>query len=162
MIHKKMYTDLKKVYYQCLDAINIIAYNGYLHSDVDFIICLTMTKISFFKKRNLCKICHIEMKYSEEGLESIKYSHVKLFIFYNKIFNDIRKAKKIDSLLGDLFSMEKKYNFKVVSTSYTSSIYLNISNIKRTFLFDIKLHFTFEKQQLLLLFLRKRSRGDLL
>ena len=162
MIHKKMYTDLKKVYYQCLDAINIIAYNGYLHSDVDFIICLTMTKISFFKKRNLCKICHIEMKYSEEGLESIKYSHVKLFIFYNKIFNDIREAKKIDSLLGDLFSMEYKYNFKVFSTSYTSSIYLNISNIKRTFLFDIKLHFTFEKQQLLLLFLRKRSRGDLL
>ena len=106
MIHKKMYTDLKKVYYQCLDAINIIAYNGYLHSDVDFIICLTMTKISFFKKRNLCKICHIEMKYSEEGLESIKYSHVKLFIFYNEIFNDIREAKKIDSLLGDLFSME--------------------------------------------------------
>ena len=63
-------------------------------TDIDFIIRLTMTKTYFFKKRNLCKLCHIE---------SIKYAHVKLLIFYNKIFNDIREAKKID-----LFSMEYK------------------------------------------------------
>ena len=90
-----------------------------------------------------------------ESCKTLEY--LKLFIFYNKIFNDIREAKKIDSLLGDLFSMEYKYNFKVFSTSYTSSIYLNISNIKRTFLFDFKLHFTFEKQQLLLIFINFRN-----
>ena len=86
-----MFTDLKKVYYQCLDAIYIIAYNGYLHYRCRFHYTLDN---DFFKKRNLCKLCHIE---------SIKYAHVKLLIFYNKIFNDIREAKKID-----LFSMEYK------------------------------------------------------
>ena len=45
----------------------------------------------------------IEPKDSEKKFQSMKYSRVKLHIFYNELFNDIAKAKEIDPFSEDFF-----------------------------------------------------------
>ena len=108
---------LRDIYYKCLNILMVVASNGYWYCTC---------KLNFQKEYppelvgECSPVCTIQNSFSQEELEEIKYSHVKLLIFYNKLFKYVEMAKEKDAWLVDLFSIEYEYKFKDFSSGYNS------------------------------------------
>ena len=73
---------IRDVCYKCLNLLMVIASNGYWYCTCKF----NFQKYPPNMVSKSCPVCTIQNNCSHKKLEEVKYSCVKLLIFYNKRF----------------------------------------------------------------------------